>query len=115
MNRNRVDPERAERNRTEGEGRYTFYAPIPLGTTGSGIVVAALRLGDHAHLDVSSGEIVQRRPSDLHPEVNRGSAGHLILRWHEWELLREILAASDHVHIAEVERPSAGNLKVHVP
>lgn len=112
--RNRIAPDVAERNRTEGEGGYTYNAFIPAGTTGVGFTVAALRVGDHAHLDIDSGPIAERKPGEW-PEVNRGGAGHLTLRWHEWLVLREILAASDRVRIAEVERPTVDQMEVHIP
>lgn len=113
MTRNLIDAERAQRNRTEGEGRYTYNAPIASDITGIGFTIAVLRLGDHAHLDISSGQI--RHDPWAGTLVSRGGAGHLILRWHEWEVLRDILATSERVHIAEVERPTAGQLAVHVP
>jgi hypothetical protein len=112
VTRNRVAPETAARNREQGEGAYTFHAPISDDYEGIAFTVAALRIGDHAHLDVDSGRAVNSG-QPLAPRVTRGHAGRLILRWHEWEVFREILDAAECVHIAEVERPTLGQIRHH--
>lgn len=112
MTRNVVAPETAQRNREEGNG-YTFHALIPDDFEGIAFSIAALRIGDHAHLDIDSGRAVNSGKPQQGPRVTRGHAGRLILRWHEWEVLREILDSADCVHIAEVERPTQGQIKRH--
>ncbi len=106
--RNVVEPEQAERNRTEGIGGYTFNAFPPDDYEGLLLVVACVRLGDHAHLEVSSGRAggAPGRPTTLH----YGLAGRLILRWPEWLKFRELLDTAPWVRIAEVERPTKGQL-----
>jgi hypothetical protein len=111
VSRNIVAPETAERNRNEGDG-YTFHAPLADDFEGVAFTVAALRIGDHAHLDCESGRAVNSRQSSS-PRVTRGGAGRLVLRWHEWEVLREIFAKADCIHVAEVERPTVGQMKYH--
>lgn len=118
MTRNLVDAETAERNRTEGHGGYTFNAPVASDYEGVVFTVACVRLGDHAHVDVESGRAVPRLGDILHPNARqphyrRGRAGRLVLRWHEWEVLRELLALSGCVHIAEVERPTDSQIAFH--
>jgi len=111
--RNLIAPDIAEHNRAEGEGGYTFNAFPPDGYEGVVFTVAALRLGDHAHLEISTGrQIVQ--PNDR-PRDHRSTAGHLILRWPEWELLRALLDTVPWTRVAEVERPTHGQLECHVP
>jgi len=113
QSRNLVASETAERNRSEGQGGYTFNALIPDDYEGSVLIVAALRLGDHAHVEISSGRATRQPYSIKKHRLNYGKAGNIILRWHEWELLRSILESHDCVRIAEVERPSVGQLFFH--
>lgn len=106
--KNVVEPEVAELNRRgEGLGRYTYNAFPPEDYSGVLLVFAAIRLGDHAHIEVESGRQTPQ-PHSIHPATNTGRAGKLILRWHEWEKLREILDAAECTRIAEVERPTPG-------
>lgn len=112
MTRNLIDDETAERNRTEGLGSYTFNAPLARDFEGVALTVACVRIGDHAHLDIESGRAVYQ-PDRISPRIARGRAGRLILRWEEWLLLRETLAATDYVHVAEVERPTFGQISFH--
>lgn len=108
MTRNLVKPETAEENRVGRPGGYTFNTLPPDDYGGVVLVVAVVRLGDHAHLDVSSGRAVPGSPHLL-----RGGAGRLILRWHEWELLRSILEPHECVRIAEVENPTEEQARFH--
>jgi hypothetical protein len=109
VTRNVVSDEDAERGRTHGG--YTFNAFPPDDYEGLLLVVACVRLGDHAHLDVSSGRAggakIGWRPTTLH----YGRAGRLILRWPEWLKLRELLDSAPWVRIAEVERPTDEQLR----
>lgn len=115
MTRNVVAPETAEANREEGtNGSYTFNAPIPREYDGICIVIAALRLGDHAHLDIWSGRhIPARTDGQFEGTRNVGHSGRLILRWDEWLMLRGILDDHEGVLIREVERATLGQLEYH--
>ena len=89
-------------------GAYSFNATIPDDYSGDALVFEAVRVGDHAHVHVSSGSA---HPDPRHNEgayVHRGIAGKLTLRWREWLLLREILDADSRVRIVEVECPTDG-------
>lgn len=110
--RNLVADETAERNRTEGQGGYTFNAFPPDGYEGRVIVAAAVRIGDHAHVLIDSGRNIPQR-GERPDQVHRGHAGKLILAWDDWLLLREILDADERTRIAEVERPTAGQAWRH--
>lgn len=114
MTRNLVPPETAQHNREHEGGGYTFNAFPPDDYEGILFVVVALRLGDHAHLEISSGWHTPQ-PHSRAPSLHYGKAGHLILRWPEWLALREIFDADDRFRIAEVERPTKGQLEFHLP
>lgn len=119
MTRNVVDAETAELNRGRSDeyrfGGYTFNAVIPGHYDGDALTVACVRLGDHAHIDVESGCTISSPPTSSYftRKVTRGFAGHLILRWREWLLLRAALDAVPYVHVVEVESPNAGQLDYH--
>lgn len=109
--RNLIAEEVAEYNRTEREGGHTFNAFVPRDYEGAIFVVAALRIGEHAHVEVSSGrQIVQ--PNE-EPRDHRSVAGRLILRWDDWLMLRGLLEMVPWTRIAEVERPTPGQLERH--
>lgn len=114
MSRNVVAPETAERNASQPGGGYTFNALIPPEYAGVCFTVAALRLGDHAHLDIESGRAIPQPGYEGRPHYNCGRAGRLILRWHEWEVLRALLDQHENVHIAEVQQPTKGQLDHHL-
>jgi hypothetical protein len=104
--RNLIVEEIAERNRTEGEGGYTFNAYPPDDYEGFVLVVACIRLGDHAHVEIESGR--QVIPRDGRPQIGRSRAGRLIFPWREWLLIRPLLEMVPWTRIAEVERPTQG-------
>lgn len=117
--RNVVASDTAERNRTVGlPGGYTFHAVIdPVRVGKNGLTFAAVRVGDHAHVEVLSGRIRRRGP-DPHGEFwefvepSYGGAGWLVLRWPEWVVLRDALdVGSPDVRVIEVEKPTAGQAK----
>lgn len=105
--RNEVSEAAAESAR-EFPGGWTFNAFPPPGYNGRMFVVAAVRLGDHAHVEVRSGRWVSG-PSGGTPNV--GLAGRLVLRWDEWLDLREVLEELTPWRIAEVENPRPEQLK----
>jgi hypothetical protein len=113
-----VDDETTERNRTVGlPGGYTFHAVIDPKRVGKhGLTFAAVRVGDHAHVEVLSGRIRRRGP-DLSEawdfvEPSYGGAGWLILRWPEWLTLRDTLdRGSPDVRVIEVEKPTAAQAR----
>lgn len=83
--------------------------PFPFFKAGIAITVAAVRLGDHAHIHVESGNAVEDPGlTRSAPLATRGFAGKLILRWPEWLLLRDTLAENERFHVAEVESPTPG-------
>ncbi len=110
---NVVDPEYIETFRTEGEGRRTFNVLPPEDYEGTIMVFACVRLGEHAHVDVSSGEQVVQPAGAPRAKWRYSGAGHLILRWPEWELMRDALVDLPWVRLAEVERPTLGQLGRH--
>lgn len=115
--RNLVPADTAERNRTVGwEGAYSFNAPIAASYGGPAVTVAAVRLGEHAHIDVDTGLACTPSPKDMpeHAVVRgRGHAGHLVMEWGDWLVLRDALALHPGIHIAEVENPTQGQLDFH--
>lgn len=108
--RNRVDAETAERNRTGKPGGYTFHAPVDVSAGEHAFTFACVRLGDHAHIDVATGSVADNNGIT---RVNTGAAGHLIMQWDDWLLLRAVLELSPRMHIAEVENPTPGQLGFH--
>lgn len=111
--RNIISDEIAERARTElPAGGYTFNAFPPDDYSGHIFTYAVLRLGDHAHVEVSTGwQTIQ--PNGVSRD-HRSVAGRLILRWPEWLLLRKLLDESvPWTRIAEVEQPNEGQRKHH--
>lgn len=114
VTRNLIEPETAEYNRAQ-PGGWTFNAEVPASYDGLLFVVAALRLGDHAHLDVHTGRQVAVPPGAWRPTRHLSRAGRLILRWHEWLVLRSLLDTPDvPIVLREVENPTKGNLEHHV-
>jgi hypothetical protein len=106
VTRNIVPDETAERNRANGLSGYTFNALVPVDYAGPALTFEAVRIGDHAHVHVSSGRAVPHPwPKD---RITRGFAGKLVLAWPDWLLLREILDTDPRARIAEVEYPSPG-------
>jgi len=93
-------------------GAYTFHALIALGLVGHhGLTFAAVRVGDHAHVEVLSGRI-RRRGAERDGawemlETSYGGAGWLVLRWPEWLVLRAALdVGSGNIRVVEVEHPT---------
>jgi hypothetical protein len=117
VTRNIVAAATAEHNRTHHPGGYTFHAVIPTSRVGNhGLTFAAVRVGDHAHVEVLSGRIRRRGP-DLDEswelvEPSYGAAGRLVLRWPEWVVLRDALdTGSEDVRVIEVENPTVGQIR----
>ena len=114
-------PAATSRNVVDGEdgfrGRYTFHAVIGPERVGKpGLTFAAVRVGDHAHVEVLSGLIKRRGPHiDAgweFVEPSYGEAGWLVLRWPEWLVLRDALdIGSPDVRVIEVENPRPGQAK----
>jgi hypothetical protein len=102
-----VSDEQAELNRTSGG--YTFNAFPPDGYEGLVWVYGVLRIGDHAHLFVHTGR--QHVQGDGTPRLSYGGAGHLIVKWPEWLLMRTELDAIPFVRIAEMERPTVDQIE----
>jgi hypothetical protein len=107
MSRNIVHPETAERNRTVGlPGGYTFNSYTPDDYEGITLSFGCVRIGDHAHILVESGRVLRIVAGDSCPTARTGGAGKLVLRWHEWLVLREVLDADPRIRIAEIEKPT---------
>lgn len=110
--RNLVAPETAEANRVRSGG-LTFNAFPPKGYAGLMMVFAAIRLGDHAHLEIQSGRWSDAGPSGTgSPHV--GLAGRIVLRWHEWVAWRDLMDLTTPYRIAEVEMPTDAMLDRYV-
>ena len=115
MTRNLIAADIAAQNR-ESPGALTFNAPPPDEYGGPILVLATVRLGDHAHVDVYSGRQNALKDGQLHPTVHRGHAGRLVFAWRFWTALRDSLATDAHpeVLIREVELPTKAQLETHV-
>jgi hypothetical protein len=112
MTRNLISDKQTEANR-EFPGALTFNAFPPDDYDGVAFTVAAVRLGDHAHIEVESGRAIPQS-IDGPPHLTRGLAGRLIFRWHEWQVLRAVLDQHECFRIAEVERPTQGQLEHYI-
>lgn len=114
---NLVDEETAELNRRpDRKGAYTFHSPPAVGYAGPGFTVAAIRLGDHAHVDIDTGRCTGsslKGAPDATVVAGRGHAGHLVMQWADWLALRAILAVNPGVHVAEVENPTGAQAGFH--
>lgn len=115
VTRNEVPAEDAQRNREGRAGGYTFNAFPPDDYMGILLVVACVRVGDHAHLDISSGRQNPALGLGRQPTLHASGAGQLCLRWPEWLKLRELLDSAPWVRIAEVENPTRGQIEWHTP
>ncbi len=113
--RNLVSHDQAEQNRSTGG--LTFNAMPPVDYDGPMMVFAAIRLGDHAHVEVQSGRWLGTEPSHRDRNsgcANVGLAGRIVLRWHEWVVWRDVMDATTPYRIAEVERPTDAMLDRYV-
>lgn len=98
-------------------GALTFNAEPPEDYAGKLLILAAIRLGDHAHIDVYTGRMVPRKPGQsMEACVRRGHAGELVMQWHFWEWVRDALATETNpaVFIREVEFPTVAQLEANV-
>ena len=111
QSRNLVSEEQVAVNR-ECYGGLTFNAFPPEGYNGIVLVFAAVRLGDHAHVEVQSGRWVETHRAPGNALV--GLAGRMVLRWHEWIRFRDDLDANTVYRIAEVEKPTDKQLDRYV-
>lgn len=109
--RNVITDHAAEINRTV-YGGLTFNAYPPEDYNGIILIFAAVRLGDHAHVEVQSGRWLSESLSG--GTANVGLAGRLVLRWHEWIALRDELDRATTHRIAEVEKPTSKQLDRYV-
>lgn len=101
-----TDPE-GNRDR---EGCYTFNAFPPVDRSVRHLSVAAIRIGDHAHIEVASA---WSHPHEKLPErsvEHRGVAGRLLMAWGHWLNWRAQLDADGVSRIAEVECPTRAML-----
>lgn len=109
----RVDSEPRERpSRNEvtdawfkGTGGRTFCAPPPLDYEGRVVCLEAIRVADHAHIEVSTGRQHANGPG-RDPTYHKGVAGRLVFAWGDWVHLRDALDAIPWVWLAEVEEPT---------
>lgn len=113
--RNLVEADQAAVNRDRGG--YTFNAFPPDGYVGPIMVFAAIRLGDHAHIEIQSGrwndhQDLQRSSGTGNPSV--GLAGRIVMAWWQWEAWRDLMDTTTPYRIVEVERPSQGMLDRYV-
>lgn len=112
--RNTLDPEAVVWNRGDPPGRWTFNAPPPDDYEGRIVCFETLRLGDHAHIEVSTGR-QHNNGAPRTPTYHKGEAGKLIFAWEDWLHFRAALDAIPWCWIAEVEHPTPGQLDRYVP
>ena len=112
--RNLITVEVAERNRSGLPGGYTFNAYPPSGFDGRVLVFACVRLGDHAHVEVYSGRSIPSASDYEGDHCWKGYAGHLVLRWPEWLLLREMSMMVAFTRVAEIENPTTEQVEWYV-
>lgn len=113
--RNLVAPDTAQQNRKTGG--LTFNAMPPDDYDGLMMIFAAVRLGDHAHVEVRSGRWLGTGPSRRGGSLGSamtGLAGRIVLRWHEWVAWRDIMDATTPYRIVDVERPTRAMLDRYV-
>lgn len=108
--RQRVSPKMMALN-ADHEGAYTYNLFPPDDYEGRIVVFAVCGLGDHAHIQVSTGR--QLIGGDGEPYQNHGVAGNLVMAWGDWVALRDALEGFDFSRIAEVRRASRGQLAHH--
>lgn len=126
MSTNRVAPETVEEHR-DVKGAYTFNAFPDDAHEGLVFTIAALRLGDHAHLEIWTGQRVlnpvgRHRLAEGLPVVShydettqKGHAGYLVMHWDDWLVMRDQLVTFPNYRIAEVQNPTVGQLETHLP
>ncbi len=93
-------------------GRLSFNLLPPEDYLGPVVVIAALRLGDHAHLEIMTGH--QRINGNNEAQINYGKAGHLIMSWDAWLWWRDQLALNPWARIAETDCPTRSQLDHHL-
>jgi hypothetical protein len=112
MSEQRITPEVAEHNR-ERTGGYTFNLFPEDDYEGRVFVFAAIRIGDHAHVEASTGwALAARHGQDS--SVRHSFAGRLVMAWRDWLVFRDKLAEGEDVRIAEIERPTIGQAERYV-
>jgi len=84
-------------------------APPPADYEGRVVCFEVLRLGDHAHMEVSTGRQHASGPG-RDPTYHKGGAGHLVFAWEDWLHFRDALDAIPWVFLAEVENPTPEQL-----
>jgi hypothetical protein len=118
----RVDSEPSEPRSTrnevtdewfKGPGGRTFWAPPPLDYEGRVVCFEVIRLGDHAHIEVSTGRQHANGPS-REPTYHKGVAGRLVFAWGDWVHLRDALDAIPWVWLAEVEEPTPAQVDRYI-
>lgn len=83
-------------------------------------MLATVRVGDHAHVDVYTGGRKRPGPDPVGDVTHRmslgGHAGRLVIAWPDWVSMRDRLAGGDHPEylIREVENPTQAQLETHV-
>jgi hypothetical protein len=110
VTRNLIDADALERGLSM-VGGLTFNAFPEDGYNGPMFVFAAIRLGDHAHVEIQSGRWLTG-PSGGTPNV--GLAGRICLRWNEWVTLRDHMDLTTQWRIAEVQNPTDGQAHRYV-
>lgn len=108
-----ITPEVAEDNRQHAWGGYTFNLFPEDDYEGRVFVFAVIRIGDHAHIEVSTGWALPARHGRM-ASMNMGFAGRLVMAWRDWLTFRDTLAMGEDVRIAEVERPTIGQAERYV-
>lgn len=116
MTRNLVSPATAETNRSRFAS-YTFNAMPPRDYDGPMMIFATIRLGDHAHIEIQSGNWRGTDPMYRDTEegnANVGLAGRVVMQWHQWVAWRDLMDETTPYRIAEVECPTRAMLDRYV-
>lgn len=118
MTRNVITAEDLDGRERAGDrnmpGSQTFATPPPDDYEGRVVCFEVLRLGDHAHITVSTGR-QHAKGASSRPTFHRGEAGKLVFGWEDWLHFRAMLdAGPEWVWVAEVQNPTRGMLDKYV-
>lgn len=112
--RNVITQEDLEERERAGDrqmpGAWTFATPPPDDYEGRVVCFEVVRLGDHAHIGISTGR-QHASGKASRPTFHRGTAGRIIVAWEDWLHWRAALdAGPEWMWVAEVENPTPAQL-----
>lgn len=107
MSRNVAEPDEEQ----AAAGANTFATPPPDDYEGRLICFEVVRLGDHAHVNVSTGRQHANGPRRT-PTFHKGDAGRIVMQWEDWLHWRAALDSGPPWQwIVEVEHPRPGQIQ----